>query len=80
MVIRHQRSLYGASMPYEAPSTSSRAVHRRVDEVSYTPCGAEAFLLVPGADVLLGTCIPFYHRSERQIARMIQRLLKNAMR
>jgi hypothetical protein len=26
------------------------------------------------------TCIPLDHRSERQIARMIQRLLKNAMR
>src|SRR5262249_22945929 len=26
MVICHQRSLYGTSMPYEAPSTSSRAV------------------------------------------------------
>jgi hypothetical protein len=32
------------------------------------------------ADVLSGTCIRLDHRSERQIARMIQRLLKNAMR
>src|SRR5215510_1756412 len=49
LVIRHQRSLYGTSMPSEAPSTSSRTVLAAAsDECQLTsrfltnPCTAQA--------------------------------------
>jgi DNA-binding response OmpR family regulator len=58
-------------------AASPSPVPAKADRFDAAP---KAVRVVLRADVLSSTCIRLDHRSERQIARMIQRLLQNAMR